>query len=159
MQRCDTYEAEMEDLRQSLDEFFSTQVIPVLAIRTLILLFLHCEIRFLLTYIVGLQEDWIHRDQLKDLYNALTIEGQKKTAQRAFNRDGGYSAVAGDPYNGYGDEQTWREAEMYGGRGWQVHHRFGHLLLLKKMIPTILFSGFVFTVLICLCGPERSGGV
>lgn len=81
----------MEDLRQSLDEFFQTQ------------------------------EDWIHRDQLKDLYNALTIEGNKKTQQqKAFNTDGRYSALAADPYQGYGDEQTFRAAEEVGGRGWQV---------------------------------------
>ncbi len=68
------------------------------------------------------QEDWIHRDQLKDLYSALSTEGRKKTdQQRALNRDGGYSALASDPYHGYGDEQTWRAAEEAGGRGWQVH--------------------------------------
>ncbi len=75
--------------------------------------------QFVTWRLFGPQEDWIHRDQLKDLYNALTTQGQKKTDQRA-NREGMHSALAADPYHGYVDEQTFRAAEEFGGRGWQV---------------------------------------
>jgi len=43
IQVCDDYEAEMEDLRQTMDEFFNSQ------------------------------EDWIHRDQLKALTDTIQV--------------------------------------------------------------------------------------